>query len=667
MSRLWLLALIPIVFMLSCSGGTDPVETPPEPPLAEVSIGPEGGTLEIDDFILNVPAGAFLGDQNLVLRLSDEDNFEDAEGQSRVFELSGLPSVLSEELEVQVGVDYSGDLDPELVLGIDSFSKPRGENTLGWQPIDAERVGDFVVGTIPIYDTGSRPDFTTTIRSYHNDSRLSGHEYFRVHFHNNGSSSVNNAVALGNELDSAYLRFSAIGFSYEDRTRWPVHVYISPLDENTQGETYGSIFGDNYGYIVISTRVFDTYQDIAVTAGHEFFHLVQAFYDPRSSWDRATKASLHYWLDEATAVWSEGLATTQDDYVSSSRSGNVMEPYEGLQAGLGDKPDWHGYGVSAVIKHLADWHGNESTLYAYQRIDAGDHPVRALEVCSDDDISNWWNKCLDEYFLGQLYGVEEIPIMTANSLGSWVVAAVDDTIMEFTHDFPTLSGGIYNVFLNYAEMESGAEAVFTRMGPGPGSINVYRYSTTWNAALLGSDPNTVRVEGIKSIMDADEDLVVIVSNARDEAHEYVDASTITTEMKIRPGTPILSALKRSYRISYSANLIGGQHYFQRVHPDDGTSTIGPLNNLPNGNIVSMPGSPWDGIYVDLDFIGTSFTAEINEGGPEDYYYTFAGTLNETGTRLLNLECRASQEIITQVGDQVLLDTVEWSFTLESVI
>jgi len=45
--RIWLTALLPIAFLLSCSGSTDAPYIPPVP-LAEATIGPEGGTLETE-------------------------------------------------------------------------------------------------------------------------------------------------------------------------------------------------------------------------------------------------------------------------------------------------------------------------------------------------------------------------------------------------------------------------------------------------------------------------------------------------------------------------------------------------------------------------------------------------------------------------------------------
>ncbi len=659
MKKLFLLALLPLVFSLSCSSSSDPDDTtPPVPPLAEETIGAEGGTLEIDDFVLTVPAGAFEGNQDLVLRLSDE-NLEDFGSVSRVFNLSGLPAELHEALQVRLGVEAMREESAVLMIGRDSFVKSRGEVGFAWQALEAERDGNFAVGTIPVYEGNLRADLQAEIGIIESDNLLSSGGHFRLLFHPTHTA---NASLLATYLEEAYDTFEAMGFTYAPRSRWPVHVSIKLLEPGTDGETYGSIFGDNYGSIAISDGIMSDHSTLRATAGHEFFHLVQAFYDPRSDWDRATEASRHYWLDEAAAVWSEELFSSNPNYVSSSRSGQVMEPFEGLQAGVGEKPDWHGYGCSAVIKYLVGIYGDEIVYDTFNAILADEHPVKALETASGDDIGFWWNGCLSDYYLGDLYGVDEIPIMNGFASGTWNVSAVDDTVKSFSDSYPALSGRIYKVIMNYSGMENNAEAIFRRSGPAPGSINVFKYKSTANAISLGSDPDSVVVSGIKDIMEDGYMLVAMVTNSREEAPEYVDETGITTMVQIRPGGNILEALQRSSGIIYGAGLSGGQHYFQFTSPTE-DYTFGPENNLPHGATLDMPGAPFSGTYVALNFFGLSFSAELVHN---NFTYQLDGYFSGDGKTLEYLTCVAQEVVEWDEGLFHLVDSINWSFEIANL-
>jgi len=355
---------------------------------------------------------------------------------------------------------------------------------------------------------------------------------------------------------------------------------------------------------------------------------VQAFYDPRSDWDRANSASQHYWLDEAMAVWSEELYSSSPNCVSSSRSGNVTEPFEGLQAGIDDKPDWHGYGCSAVIKYLVGIYGEEIAQETYLRIQAGEHPVRALEVATDDLIDFWWPGFISDYYLGEIYGVGEIETMNGSHSGSWTVADEGDTDKVWTESYPALSGRLHKVVLNYDGLEGDAEAVFRRTGPGPGNIHVFKYNTTYNSSHLGSDPDSVVVSGIKDLMESGFVLYVLTDNSRDELPDYTNSVNISTGVEIRLGTPILLALQRSERIFYAAAVIGGHHRFE--HTDHEGSDTFYSWNFPNMGGTSIPGDLYSGPWPSLNFFGTSFTTQMSY---DIWTWTIDGSLSADGRRL----------------------------------
>jgi len=415
--------LLPLAMLLSCSGSEDTV-TPPSPPLAQETIGPSGGNISAEGFQLTVPAGAFDEDVELTLREGDEDFPEDggawATGQ---YLLEGLPAVFHEPLELVLDVTSEGDGEPLVLLGETVFVRSLQEEDLAWQPLEAEHArGALTVTLEPAEDAGkSRVDYEFM------DLPLGGTFYYSLtetaHFRIYRPLGMSDpATQLGTYLEEAYTDIQGLGFSYDRRTRWPVRAVVLAMPSNRYGESVGSVWGWNYGSLRFSTAKLTDYAAMRTTAGHEFFHLVQDFYDPRGAYDRATSASRHYWVDEACAVWAEELFTDAANYVSPIRSGLVAEPFEGLHAGIDDNAGFHGYGMSALIKWIADMEDEGLVSTIYEHIQGGEHPARAVQLAVGGPYEAWLNEFFQDYFRGLVYGDDEIPYMIAAMVGGSLVA-----------------------------------------------------------------------------------------------------------------------------------------------------------------------------------------------------------------------------------------------------
>lgn len=94
--------LILLISLISCKDEpTAPEETTPtEQALTEKTIGPEGGTLETEDFKLIVPSGAFTN--NEILKLFLLDSTLAGNNISPTFRLEGLPQYFNQPLEMSI-------------------------------------------------------------------------------------------------------------------------------------------------------------------------------------------------------------------------------------------------------------------------------------------------------------------------------------------------------------------------------------------------------------------------------------------------------------------------------------------------------------------------------------------------------------------------------------
>jgi len=83
-------------------------------------IGPDGGKLETNDFLLQVPAGSFSDDVTLNLSISTEMSGFGENSISETFILKGLPSEFAKPL--RVGIQYQGTLSDESYIGFGTLN-----------------------------------------------------------------------------------------------------------------------------------------------------------------------------------------------------------------------------------------------------------------------------------------------------------------------------------------------------------------------------------------------------------------------------------------------------------------------------------------------------------------------------------------------------------------
>jgi hypothetical protein len=650
-SLLLLLVLCSLVFLVSCGGGsTSPTGGQTPPALATQVIGAAGGELQHGGFRLTVPAGAFPEDIELTLHAGTED-FPDTEGSwaTGQYRLEGVPTAIADTLQLDLVVQNPGEGEPLVLVGEFVFPRSLGEIDLAWNPFEAEVHGDTLSTLIP--PTVSEGKMVVDYELV--DLPLGGTFYYTTtetaHFRIYRPLGMTAPAAdLGTYLEEAYDDFQGMGFSYAKRTRWPVRAIVMALKEGRYGEAVGSVWGYNYTSLRFSTANLSNATRMRRTAGHEFFHFVQDFYDPRGDYARATEGSRHYWLDEATAVWSEERFSDDPDYVSPIRNGLIMEPFEGVHAGVDENAAFHGYGMSAMIKWLVDRDDPSCVKTMYDHILAGEHPARAVELASGASYESWFTQFLRAYMSGSIYGNAEIPFMIAGNYGRWTINGPDDTEIEWTRYPHALGGLVFEIRLNYDLMADGKQAKISLTGDTPRSLEVFSYGTEENSVLLGSDPDSVVVDGLKALQDAGQKIVIMTTNPRDGAPLYFDAATHVVRVELRDASPVLEALQRGSRISYSARVNGGPHHFRRTDRE-GTTDFSNYN-FPSMGGSMIPGDIFGGPWPALNFTGNSFSTELVYQGAVDLWeWEITGSFSADGTRLLELTAYG------ETGDDVYYD------------
>jgi len=544
-----LFILITLVFL----GGTCECPLTPKPEedynlVESETIGPEGGTLDADSFMVTVPPGAFSSDIELKIYASTEDRPFDEYGISSVYQIEGLLEEYAQP--IRINIKYHGTLsgDTLVAVGEIGFAPSLDDTALAYYTVSARDSSGYLIFELPATTSGRKGNktfngITPPIRilalgGYIRRTSANGH--FRIAF---PAVFVSSANQLAGFSEAAHDTFQTMGFKYTGRT-WPVNVTVKKLNVIGMYTSYWPTNPTaqnilkflNKGHISINSDYLTDMSEIRATPGHEFFHLVQNIY----------KFTEHeqIWLEEACAVWSEEKFTEHTNYVSSSIDGNEMEPFKGWQIATDD----HGYGMSVLIKDLVEVYGENVVLDIYSNINAGApptnpvHPVDAVLSSFTEPVENLWHGLLGAYILGHYYNnqvnhrfLDDLD----NYSGTFEISSTTDTLETFTDSYQDLSGNLYKVELNYADIDSNASLQFTVDDPSNCGILACKYKqgdtiSQLNEVFPGGE-GTVTVDSIRELTDEGWDIVALVTNSR-HVSPYTGTNDINLEIKVTKAT-----------------------------------------------------------------------------------------------------------------------------------
>ncbi|MFO7935526.1 MAG: hypothetical protein R6U78_15795, partial [Bacteroidales bacterium] len=305
-----------LIFILVAGCSKNDQDTPGQEPSIEFeivgseTIGTAGGQLKTENFILTVPSGAFHSSYEIVL-YSAYDRVTFGENLvSRMFRIEGLPENYEQPLEVRI--QYDGTLSNEsyLAVGEEVIPPSIGQRTTAFHLRQATDSAGWLAGELPVPEsikksaqTGTTADGTNftwywigCVSSYTKVYSPGSHFVIRY------SPTVvddSDAADLGLYLEEAYLTYRDIlGFSYSGRFLWPVEVVLIPFPWHTDafGFYSNSHLGNNFAWLEFNSDKISKKSAMKLTAGHEFFHLVQSLYDSRNPVSKARIEPEFFWL-----------------------------------------------------------------------------------------------------------------------------------------------------------------------------------------------------------------------------------------------------------------------------------------------------------------------------------------------------------------------------------
>lgn len=226
-------------------------------------------------------------------------------------------------------------------------------------------------------------------------------------------------------LGVANVRLKQLGFSPSDRTR-VVEVYIKKLPSAVCGYYVPSGWGVDYSsleinvsYVVDASRLVELQRTVL----HEYFHMIQARFDPRTAFSQTKRVAPTLWFDEACSVWFEKMAPAAQGATSSMLNQHAHEVLAGhhidssgfafLNQTSATKAQNHGYGMALMLEFLFSHpdapdatrgKANPTLVNIYTAIRNGTEMRQAFldNVPNIHVPDSWWDKMLAAFVNGTI-------------------------------------------------------------------------------------------------------------------------------------------------------------------------------------------------------------------------------------------------------------------------
>jgi hypothetical protein len=547
MSRLCVVVLLASALLApSCSPDRDLVspDSSTPPPLASAAIGSEGGSLQSEDFVLSVPAGAFSEAADLELYADTAEDSIACNAISARYRVEGVPVDLALPLLVRLRrTEGEAGEDDAVLLGTPGFSSSLGQTLTQWSLTAAEDSSGWIKCAVPAASSSAgksalrdRPvavvrTVAAVIDRKHDTPQANFHLWSPL-----TTLSEAQLAVLGGYLEEAYAGHLQLGFSYNLRTKWPVQVTVRPLPPTVYGYYEASMFGTNSGTLEFNSLHIEDLPELRVTAAHEYLHMVQGFHDPRSAYAQASGGGPQWWLDEATAVWCESRHHSDPAYCPSVRKDNELTPLDGFVSGIHVGDAYFGYGMSSLIRDLVSAQNFYFISATYRRISEGKPPGEALRENMRSPIEGWWDRYLFRLVGGQIYRDVTPKVVEREKKGLFRIASAADTLHTYQTELPDLSGMIYEVRLDYPEIDP-ASMLKVRVTGGDCTIAAFGMPDTSALVALGEVPtsDSLTVPGLRQLSDQGAKLILLVANSEDEYPANDFPSPITLSLRVVQG------------------------------------------------------------------------------------------------------------------------------------
>ena len=350
-------------------------------PADSAAIGPAGGTLRAGAASVTVVSGTF--DASVQMTLATSRTAPDFLGRpaSRIYDLGIETGRMDKDLAVALSgfggpdrdvvvavaerADYDADratARPAMVAGqvrsgVLRFTLPATET-------QAASNARNLVRNATAPDTPTRTGFTFWAVSGFNTMEST---HFRLYYPASIQADADMAQIILNDAEDAYTRLHDMGFLTTGLSL-PLVITVEAGMGTRDGEAGIPLSGKAGQYLNLNVNLCaPTHADkLRATIGHEFFHIVQNLYDPRSALRiRHPRAHPYFlWLSEASSVWFESVVLDSSTYVADVFTSNIDMYRQGPETFVDHaEAQSIGYYASGFLRHLTDARGSNTLVY----------------------------------------------------------------------------------------------------------------------------------------------------------------------------------------------------------------------------------------------------------------------------------------------------------------
>lgn len=486
------------------------------------TVGTDGGIINADELTLTIPAGAFSQavDINIYASSVTDGSIDDI--ATKVYKIEGLPDQYFKPIDVRI--KHNGTINEQtyLILQEETYIPSLDSISASNIYFDAVVVGDSIKSQLPAM-TADLAKVASVVDTWNKEQKLMAlsnrktHTTSNNHFIINYNSSLDNEpniIDLGKYLEGAYSKLQNIGFDYTDRTNWPINVIIETFvgdDIGANGLHCTTLVGTNYYYLKFNRLSLNDERAIKTASIHEFFHIVQYFYDNRNFASKAKSKPAHHWFNEACSVYSEELVMGPD-YVSDIRTAHGMQPFYGLQAGSVGNAQNHGYGMSAYVHYLVKQYGQSILVDIYKSIEAGKHVVNAIDLSLNGNLFLDYNEFLKQYAQGAVYSDFGSTNLISIADGTFDINSNTDILKTFTANYKEFSGKFYIVQLGNPNFKDDTSLEIS-IDQDLCDITVFQFPTVGTDNVLAQGLKSCVVSDLKGLKQQNKRLLVMVTNS----------------------------------------------------------------------------------------------------------------------------------------------------------
>ncbi len=646
-----------MVFALILAGCTEDEPTipdTPDTPLAEETIGSEGGEVAADEVVLSVPAGALTADHTLTLSESDSDHPYE-QGGAFIFELEGLPEDLDVPITLKVYAGGSGkESTTALFLGETRESASHGRE-LTWYEVACQDSAGWCVATLDRgpYDLGEKAVPTFQVTSVDGLEKVTSSEgHFVISY---PAEEVGHALAvsLAEKFETAYDAVHTLGFDFGgEHGIWPRPVeVIQLLDIADQFGRY-TIAPYGKGVFAVDPLVFSHPDGPGVVAYHEVFHMAQDFYDYRPPSEWKTVNQNRRWLDEACSSWFEEEAQSDPEYCPIGlEPNNYLVPlWYGIWGPRHIDPGIYGYGMSTIIKYVTDLQGDDRVLDLYKAYPDSADVMPCFQKACDPPPEEWMTDYHHQVVLQDIYICDHGNVLMEDTQVPEVTMTGDQTSYTTHGSIRPFAAGFIRLTLT-PDQPDGFASLKVAVDEDH-NLAVFGLQSGQTATMLGHGGNSLTIDGLPNLLQTHEKFFLLASRPnRTPGDTSFDLAPVHWSIDLIEGQDLsrfeTAIVKCKYRATWNDGVVpeqtinfsaqtgsftGGQFYAPWDYMDGDTRKVGHITitiDPESLDIISWSASQrweWAADWYNLyEISGTGMILEDLDDNEMEYQVDDAAT------------------------------------------